>query len=175
MLQTRKLTDTRERFPFLRSIVEIVEISDVQRKAKTLLIYIFITVLLFCFYIILVNINCCRSSCKVTKVERYGKIYFDISGSCESREKRKRVFLFRDAAAQTKSNEVTSAKPKLRIFFRTTAHLWITFPIIIFPSLRPTDRATVDTQPRRRNLRVDKNHLAGRRGFCNFVGRITLL
>lgn len=47
--------------------------------------------------------------------------------------------------------------------------LWITFRQIIFPSARPTDRPKVDLHPRRRNLRVDKNHLSGRRGFCNFV------
>ena len=54
MLQTRKLTDTRERFPFLRSIVEIVEISDVQRKAKTLLNYVFIVPLFLYNYFVLI-------------------------------------------------------------------------------------------------------------------------
>ena len=70
---------------------------------------------------------------KVTKVERYGKIYFDISGSCESREKRKRVFfsemqqrrrsqmkLLRPWAPLNKIScgEYLRRKPKIRKFLK---------------------------------------------------------
>ena len=57
-------------------------------------------------------------------------------------------------------------------FFSNQSPLWITFRQIIFPSLRPPDRPKVDLNSRPRNLRVDKNRLAGRRFLCTFVVKI---
>lgn len=44
----------------------------------------------------------------------------------------------------------------------TVFFLLISFRQIIFPSIRLSDRAQVDLHLRPRNLRVDKNRLAGR-------------
>ena len=54
-------------------------------------------------------------------------------------------------------------------FFSNQSPLWITFRQIIFPSARRTDRPKVDPDTHLRNLRVDKNRLAGRRFLCTFV------
>ena len=153
-----KFTDTVNVFPFLCSIVRNCRDFHIQRKAKTLLIYIFITVLLFCFYIIIVNINFCRFRvAKIRKLSNMAKFILTCP-KCS-------IFV-------STANQRYALFPNLQNKFRRR---WITFPIIIFSTARPVDRAAVDPQPRRRNCAVSNFPLSGRRGFCNFVGRITIL